>query len=126
MSIHKILIVDDSTTDREVLNTLLLHHGFQVITAADGQEGIELARAERPDLILMDVVMPRMNGFQATRTLARDPQTRHIPIVFCSNLYQEADRVWGMRQGAHAYLDKPVKTKLLLDTIAALAKSVPD
>jgi twitching motility two-component system response regulator PilH len=125
MSIHKILIVDDSPTDREVLNTLLLHHGFQVIAAVDGQEGIELARTELPDLILMDVVMPRVNGFQATRTLARDPQTRHIPIIICSSLHQEADRVWGMRQGAHAYLAKPVKARLLLDTIAALGKSVP-
>ena len=120
MTIKKILIVDDSAIDREVLTTLLAHHGFEVIAAADGEQGIAMAKAELPDLVLMDVVMPRINGFQATRTLARDAATRHIPIFFCSNLYQEADRVWGMRQGAQAYLEKPVKARDLLDAIGML------
>lgn len=120
MTIKKILIVDDAAIDCEVLSTILSHHGFDVLTAADGEQGISLARSELPDLILMDVVMPRVNGFQATRTLARDPLTQHIPIIFCSNLYQEADRVWGLRQGAIAYLEKPVKASQLLDTLRIL------
>jgi twitching motility two-component system response regulator PilH len=124
MSIKKILIVDDSATDREVLSTVLLHHGFRVITAADGQQAIDFACTEFPDLILMDIVMPRVNGFQATRTLGRNPLTNHIPIIMCSNLHQEADRVWGLRQGAHAYLEKPIKPKQLLDIIAALGTQV--
>lgn len=124
MSIRKILIIDDAETDREVLRDLLSRHGYRVLTAADGEQGIALARAEFPDLILMDVVMPVVNGYQATRTLSRDPVTRHIPIIICSNKQQETDRVWGMRQGAHAYFVKPVDGKALLDLVAALNKPV--
>jgi twitching motility two-component system response regulator PilH len=125
MSIKKILIVDDSATDREVLSELLLRHGYRLLTATDGEQGIALARSEFPDLILMDVVMPGMNGFQVTRTLSRDPVTRHIPIIICSSKQQETDKLWGMRQGAHAYFTKPVQAQQLLDAIAALGKAVP-
>lgn len=125
MSIKKILVIDDSRSDREVLNEILSRHGYRVITAADGAAGIALARSEFPDLILMDVVMPGVNGFEATRTLSRDPATRHIPIVICSGKQQETDRLWGLRQGAHAYLVKPVEEAQLLDTIAAFGKAVP-
>jgi len=125
MSIKKILIVDDSAIDRKVLCDLLQRHGYRVITAEDGEQGIALAHSEYPDLILMDVVMPGINGFEATRTLSRDPATRHIPIVICSSKQQETDRLWGIRQGAHAYFTKPVDAKQLLDGISALGKAVP-
>ncbi len=82
--------------------------GHQVVTAEDGSAGVEAARREMPDLILMDVVMPNLNGFQATRTIARDPKTNHIPIVLVTTKDQETDRVWGMRQGAKAYVTKPI------------------
>jgi twitching motility two-component system response regulator PilH len=124
MSIKKILIVDDSATQRAVMRDLLLQHGYRVLEAENGEQGITIAQSEFPDLILMDVVMPGVNGFQATRTLSRDTTTRHIPIIICSSKQQETDKVWGMRQGAHAYFVKPVDTTQLLDTIAALNKSV--
>ncbi len=124
MSIKKILIVDDSATQRAVMRDLLLQHGYRVLEAENGEQGITIAQSEFPDLILMDVVMPGVNGFQATRTLSRDATTRHIPIIICSSKQQETDKVWGMRQGAHAYFVKPVDTTQLLDTIAALNKSV--
>ena len=124
MSIRKVLVVDDSATDREALGGMLERHGYRVLHARDGEQGVALARSEIPDLILMDIVMPAMNGFQATRTLARDPLTRHIPIVVCSSKREETDRVWGMRQGARGYLTKPVDERQLLDVIAALARPV--
>ena len=123
MSIKKILIVDDSATQRTVMRDLLLQHGYRVLEAEDGEQGIALAQREFPDLILMDVVMPGVNGYQATRTLSRDTTTRHIPIIICSSKQQETDKVWGMRQGAHAYFVKPVDAEQLLDTIAALNKA---
>ena len=123
MSIKKILVVDDSATERAVMRDLLLKHGYRVLEAEDGEQGIALAQREFPDLILMDVVMPGVNGFQATRTLSRDTNTRHIPIIICSSKQQETDKVWGMRQGAHAYFTKPVDATELLDTIATLGKA---
>jgi twitching motility two-component system response regulator PilH len=124
MTIKKILIVDDSATDRALLRGLLLEQGFRVLMAENGEQAIAMARGEFPDLILMDVVMPGMNGYQATRTLSRDAATRHIPIIICSSKQQETDRVWGMRQGAHAYFVKPIDTAKLLETIAVLNKRV--
>ncbi len=120
MNIKKILIIDDSATDRALMHDLLVGQGYQVLDAEDGEKGIAAAHSEHPDLILMDVVMPGVNGFQATRTLSRDAGTRHIPIIMCSNKQQETDKVWGLRQGAHAYFAKPVDAGLLLQTIAAL------
>lgn len=103
-----IMIVDDSPTEVHVMRTALEKHGYETMSAADGSECINLVRETRPDLILMDVVMPGINGFQATRTLSRDPQTKSIPVVMISTKSQETDRVWGMRQGAVDYLVKPV------------------
>jgi twitching motility two-component system response regulator PilH len=103
-----IMIVDDSPTEVHVMKTALERHGFQTMSASDGSECLNLARELRPDLIFMDVVMPGVNGFQATRTLTRDPQTRSIPIVMITTKDQETDRIWGMRQGAVDYLIKPV------------------
>jgi twitching motility two-component system response regulator PilH len=103
-----IMIVDDSPTEVHVMKTALEKHGFETVSAADGSECINLARQMRPDLILMDVVMPGVNGFQATRALTRDPETRSIPVVMVTTKDQETDRIWGMRQGAVDYMVKPV------------------
>lgn len=103
-----IMIVDDSPTEVHVMKTALEKHGFQTMSAADGSECLSLVREVKPDLIFMDVVMPGLNGFQATRTLSRDPKTKAIPVVMVTTKDQESDRVWGMRQGAVDYLVKPV------------------
>lgn len=115
----KVLIVDDSPTEVHVLSGYLNKHGFDTETAADGREGIEKARAIRPDLILMDVVMPGVNGFQATRELARDPETASIPIVMVTTKGLETDKIWGMRQGAVDYLVKPVTEAQLVEKVRA-------
>ena len=103
-----IMIVDDSPTEVHVMKTALEKHGFETMSAADGTECLTLVREIQPDLIFMDIVMPGLNGFQATRTLSRDPKTKSIPVVMVTTKDQESDRVWGMRQGAIDYLVKPV------------------
>jgi twitching motility two-component system response regulator PilH len=113
----KVLIVDDSPTEVHVLSGFLKKHGFEVETAADGGEGIEKARTARPDLILMDVVMPGMNGFQATRELARAPETASIPVIMVTTKGLETDKIWGMRQGAKDYLVKPVTEAVLVEKV---------
>ncbi len=110
----KILIVDDSPTELHVLTQILEREGYQTITARDGEEGIEVAKSEQPDLILMDVVMPGINGFQATRRLTRDIKTRQIPVIIVSTKGQVTDREWGMRQGAFSYLVKPIEPSGLI------------
>ena len=120
MPVKKILVVDDSPTERHVISEQLVRSGYQVITAENGEEGVEKARREKPDLILMDVVMPGLNGYQATRTLTRDETTKHIPIIVCTSKGQETDRIWGLRQGALDYLVKPVKAVELLAKIAEI------
>ena len=120
MPIKKILVVDDSPTERHVLVDLLTKNGYQVITAESGEEGVEKAKKELPDLVLMYVVMPGLNGYQATRTLTREESTKHIPIIVCTSKGQETDKIWGLRQGAQDYLVKPVNGEELLSKIAAL------
>ena len=120
MSIKKILVIDDSPPERHVLVEILNKGGYDIITAESGEEGIEKARAEQPDLILMDVVMPGLNGYQATRTLTRDESTKHIPVIVCTSKGQETDKIWGLRQGAHDYMTKPINGDELLMKIAAL------
>ena len=120
MPVKKVLVVDDSPTERHVLVELLTKNGYQVITAESGEEGIEKVKSELPDLVLMDVVMPGLNGYQATRTLTRDEATKHIPIIVCTSKGQETDQIWGLRQGALDYLVKPVNGEELLSKIAAL------
>ena len=120
MSIKKILVIDDSPTERHVIVEILNRGNYQIITAETGEEGIEKARSEQPDLIIMDVVMPGLNGYQATRTLTRDESTKHIPIIVCTSKGQETDKIWGLRQGAFDYLTKPVNGEELLMKIAAL------
>lgn len=118
----QILIVDDSPTEVHVLTSILQKNGHEVSVAANGEEGIERAKEIKPNLILMDVVMPGINGFQATRTLSKDPETGGIPIIIVTTKDQETDRVWGLRQGAKDYVTKPVAENELMDKInAALA-----
>ena len=119
MPVKKILIVDDSPTERHVLSDLLIKNGYKVVTAANGEQAIMMSRQEMPDLILMDVVMPGMNGYQATRTISREEATRHIPIIMCTSKSQETDKIWGMRQGAHDYIVKPLDHAALLLKIVA-------
>ena len=120
MAIQKILIVDDSPTERYYLTDILVRNGFTVTTAENGEEALARIKADKPELILMDVVMPGANGFQVTRAIARDPDLANVPVIICSSKNQETDRIWGMRQGARDYLVKPVNPALLLASIAAL------
>jgi len=120
MSIRKILIVDDSPTERHVLNDMLTKSGYEVVASDNGEDAILKAKSLKPDLILMDVVMPGLNGFQATRAISRDPDTRAIPIILCTSKSQETDKIWGMRQGARDYVVKPVSREELLAKIAAI------
>ena len=116
----KILIVDDSPTELHVLAKILQHGGHEPVTAADGESGIAAAKSQGPDVILMDVVMPGINGFQATRKLSRDPQTQQIPVLMVTTKDQDTDREWGLRQGAKGYLVKPVDGRELLRKIGEL------
>jgi twitching motility two-component system response regulator PilH len=121
MAIRKILIVDDSPTERHVLNDMLTKAGFEVVASDNGDDAILKAKQMKPDLILMDVVMPGLNGFQATRAISRDPETKSIPIILCTSKDQETDKIWGMRQGANDYLVKPVDAAQLFAKIAQLS-----
>jgi twitching motility two-component system response regulator PilH len=114
-----VLIVDDSPTEQHVMSRLLTSHGFEVMLASDGAEALGLAEHSRPDVILMDIVMPGMNGYQATRRLAQNPATASIPVVMITAKNQEIDRIWGLRQGAVRYLMKPVDDRELLDAVEA-------
>jgi twitching motility two-component system response regulator PilH len=114
-----VLIVDDSPTEQHVIARLLEKNGFETIVANDGEEAISIAEQSRPDVILMDVVMPGMNGFQATRQLAKNPLTAEIPVVMVTSKDQESDKAWGLRQGAVDYLMKPVADTELLDAVRA-------
>lgn len=122
MPIKTILVVDDSPTERYFLTDLLRKNGFEIVAAETGEEGVVKAKQEKPDLILMDVVMPGLNGFQATRMLSRDPATKAIPVIMCTTKNQETDRVWGLRQGAIDYLVKPIAAEELLAKIKMLGQ----
>jgi twitching motility two-component system response regulator PilH len=117
-----ILIIDDSPTDVRVFTTMLERAGHRVDAVNNAEDGIERVRATRPDIVIMDVIMPGMNGFQATRTLTRDPETSSVPIVIITTKSMETDRVWGMRQGAKAFITKPVNEKELLACIDDLLR----
>lgn len=120
MPIKKILVVDDSPTERLALSEVLVKNGYQVVTAENGDEAVQKSKSEHPDLILMDVVMPGTNGYQATRTISRDETTRAIPVIMCTSKGQETDKIWGLRQGALDYMVKPIDHAALLDKIRAL------
>jgi len=118
----RILIVDDSPTETYRFREILERNGHGVIEASNGADGVVMARAELPDLVLMDVVMPDTNGYQATRKISTDPETKDIPIIIVSTKNQPTDRVWGMRQGAKEYLCKPVDEAALIAAIASVLK----
>ena len=120
MPIQKILLVDDSKTELHVLTELLTKRGYQVRSAENGEDAFKRLAEERPDLVIMDVVMPGQNGFQLTRAITRDPSYSDIPVIICSSKNQETDRVWGMRQGARDYIAKPVDAADLMAKIKAL------
>ena len=114
----RILIVDDSPSQLMGIRRIVEKLGHEAFTAEDGAEGVEVAKREVPDLILMDVVMPNLNGFQATRAITREPTTKHIPVILVTTKDQDTDRVWGMRQGAKAYLTKPFSESELAEVIS--------
>ncbi|MEK9713587.1 MAG: twitching motility response regulator PilH [Thalassolituus sp.] len=119
----RILVVDDSPTETEAFRSVLERNGHEVLNAENGADGVAVARQELPDLVLMDIVMPGLNGFQATRQLTRSPETKNIPVVIVTTKDQETDRVWGKRQGASGYLVKPVSESRLLSEINTLLNS---
>jgi twitching motility two-component system response regulator PilH len=121
MAINKVLIVDDSKTEIMFLTDLLQKNGFVVRSAENADEAFKRLTEEKPDLILMDVVMPGQNGFQLTRAITRDPLYADVPIIMCTSKNQETDRVWGMRQGARDYITKPVNADELMAKIKALS-----
>jgi twitching motility two-component system response regulator PilH len=116
----RVLIVDDSPTEMQLLTSIMEQHGYDVITADNGEEGVAMAKASLPDVILMDVVMPGMNGFQATRQISKAQETAHIPVIIITTKDQETDRIWGLRQGAKDFLTKPVQEGKLLTTVRSL------
>ena len=118
----RILIVDDSPTQLNAISKVLSKHGYEIITAQDGEVGVEKAVSEKPDIILMDVVMPNLNGFQATRQITKNPATSHIPVIMLTSKDQETDRVWAERQGASDYLTKPPRESDLIVKIKAFAE----
>ena len=121
MAINKVLVVDDSKTELMFLTDLLIKNGFTVKTAENAEDAFRRLAEDKPDLILMDVVMPGQNGFQLTRAISRDPLYSGVPIIMCTSKNQETDRVWGMRQGARDYITKPVDSTDLMAKIKALA-----
>ncbi|MBC7938674.1 MAG: response regulator [Chitinophagaceae bacterium] len=119
MPIQKILVVDDSKTELHHLSDVLGKRGYNVRTAENGEEAMRRLSEEKPDLILMDVVMPGQNGFQLTRAITRDPRFAGVPVIMCTSKNQETDKVWGMRQGARDYIVKPVNGEELIAKIKA-------
>lgn len=115
-----ILIIDDSPTEVHILSTMLKGAGYGVMTANDGETGIKAAKEQQPDLVLMDVVMPGLNGFQATRELSKDPSTASIPVILVTTKDQETDKTWGMRQGAKDYVVKPVSDSELIAKVKTI------
>ena len=121
MAIKHVLVVDDALTELVYLSEILNKHGYSVRTATNGEEAMRSLAEQKPDAILMDVVMPGQNGYQLTRSLSKDPAYSDIPVVICTSKSQESDRVWGMRQGARDYLVKPIRAEQLLASLRALA-----
>ena len=116
-----VLIIDDSPTEIHKLTEILTRHDYTVLSCGTAEEGLDAARRNHPDVVLMDIVMPGINGFQATRQLGRDQATQDIPVIIITMKDQETDKIWGERQGAKAYLTKPVSEKQLLSTITQVA-----
>jgi twitching motility two-component system response regulator PilH len=120
IKMSKVLVVDDSPTEIYQFKAILEKLGHEVITAENGSDGVDKAISDLPDLVLMDIVMPGMNGFQATRKICRGTETKHIPVIIVSSKDQETDKVWGVRQGAKGYITKPVDHDELISVINSL------
>lgn len=120
MQAGKVLVVDDSPTDLHLITGYLMNNGYTPVTASNAEEAIQKALSEKPDLVLMDVVMPGMNGYEATRALSKNPDTANIPVLIISSKGQDTDKIWGMRQGAKDYLVKPVDEKTLIAKIKSM------
>jgi twitching motility two-component system response regulator PilH len=120
MAIRKVLCVDDSATDLRNMEEICKGAGYQVVTAATGKDAVAKARSERPDAVLLDVIMPEMNGFQACRAITSDAATKDIPVVLVSSKGEKTDRLWGEQQGARGYITKPYTSEQLLNALKAL------
>ncbi len=118
----EVLLVEDSPVQREMISGILQDNGWQVTLAADGIEALEQMQKSSPDLVVLDIVMPRMNGYEVCRRLKSDPKTRNVPVVMCSSKGEEFDRYWGMKQGADAYIAKPFQPVELIGTIKQLLR----
>ena len=119
MAINKILIVDDSPTELMNMRSILAEAGYTALTASNGKEALACAKADKPDLIFLDIVMPDLDGFGTCRALAKDSATKHIPVVFVTSKNQKADRVWAQMQGAKGYITKPYSADNVLHHIQA-------
>ena len=117
-----VLVVEDSVTQREMISNLLRGSGLTVSEASDGVEALERIQGKSPDLVVLDIVMPRMNGYELCRRLKNDPKTKDVPIVMCSSKGEEFDRYWGMKQGADAYIAKPFQPNELVGTVKQLLR----
>lgn len=126
MAIRKVMVVDDSATDRYYLTDILLNAGYQISIAETGEDCLEKLQTELPDLVLMDVVMPGLNGFQVTRKITKTPATAHIPVIMCTGKEQLTDRVWALRQGAKDCVIKPVAADDLLAKIKAIEAAISE
>jgi twitching motility two-component system response regulator PilH len=118
-----VLIVDDSSTLREMISDLLLKAGMTVLEAKDGIEAKEKILANPPELVVLDIVMHNMNGYELCRWIKNNPSTENVPVVLCSSKNEEFDRYWGMKQGADAYIAKPFRPVELVDTVKHLLRS---
>lgn len=117
MAINKVLVVDDSPTELTNIKSIVANTGCIVLTAANGAEALEVARREKPDVIFMDIIMPDMDGYEATRRLSNDNETRNIPIIFVSSKNQKADKLWGKMQGGKGYITKPFTPDQIIDQL---------
>ncbi|AFY69460.1 response regulator receiver protein [Thalassoporum mexicanum PCC 7367] len=120
---NMVLVVEDSITQRQMITNLLRDSGLRVVSAGDGVEALSQVANDRPDLVVLDIVMPRMNGYEVCRRLKQDPETQLVPVVMCSSKGEEFDRYWGMRQGADAYIAKPFQPQELVGTVKQLLRN---
>ncbi|MBD2652588.1 MULTISPECIES: response regulator transcription factor [Synechocystis] len=120
---NAVLLVEDSSSQREMISGILKDHGWQVTIACDGVEALEKLQSFSPDLVVLDIVMPRMNGYEVCRRIKSDPKTKNVPVIMCSSKGEEFDRFWGMRQGADAYIAKPFQPMELVGTIKQLLRN---
>ncbi len=118
-----VLLVEDSLSTREIMAKLLTEKGFQVDTASDGMEAIGIMEKKIFDIVVLDIVMPKMNGYEVCRRMKSDPTTEQVPVIICSSKGEDFDRYWGMRQGADAYITKPFRPNELLSTMKQLLRN---